>query len=242
VGESEHISQDDINRLLKESLDEAEDLLDVDADADADDESDLQEPVILAAEEAPPQASPEPAPAPAGEVRKKPRKGGPKKRIQRKHMVWAAAAAGIVLTVSVAAVMISSGPTETRPQPQPQPQVLTFSLDQSEPELPDAPVISDTSVHLQGFVVLAPPNAATVTYVAADLTLFLSEAAMATVIKENEALVRDIIYGTIRNELMTRDIYTIDEISLEQAIRKALGQIMARDAIGRIAFDRFQLV
>jgi hypothetical protein len=91
-------------------------------------------------------------------------------------------------------------------------------------------------------MVFAPPNSATVTYVAADLTLILSEAAMATVIKENEALVRDIIYGTIRNELMTRDISAIDEISLEQAIRKALGQIMARDAIGRIAFDRFQLV
>jgi hypothetical protein len=78
--------------------------------------------------------------------------------------------------------------------------------------------------------------------VTADLTLDFSDASIVAVIKENEAFVRDIIYGTIKSELMVRDINDIDEISLELAIRKALGQVVAREAIERISFERFSLV
>jgi len=103
-------------------------------------------------------------------------------------------------------------------------------------------VVSTNSIHLPGFIVLAPSNSAAVAYVAADLTLDFSDPAIVAVIKENEAFVRDIIYGTIKSELMVRDINDIDEISLELAIRKALGRAVARESIERIAFERFSLV
>lgn len=233
---SEHISQDDINRLLKESLDEAEDLLEEDA-AGAE-ESDFQEPVILAAdEEAQEPSPPDEKPQPVEKTRKTTSRRRRAKRVWKNRLVWAAAA-GIVLVVSMTAMMMSSGPTETVSQP----KVMTFSLNQAGDGPADATVFSDTRIRLPGFVVLAPPNSAAVTYVAADLTLDFSNAEIVVVVKENEAFVRDIIYGTISSELMTRDISAIDEASMELAIRKALGRIVAREAIGRIAFDRFSLV
>jgi pilus assembly protein FimV len=119
---------------------------------------------------------------------------------------------------------------------------MTFSVNQTGDGSSDAMIFSGTRVRLPGFVVFAPPNSASVTYVSADLTLDFSNTEIAAVIKENEAFVRDIIYGTISNELMTRDISAIDEASMELAIRKALGRIVAREAISRIAFDRFSLV
>jgi len=234
--QSEHISQDDINRLLKESLDEAEDLLD--EVADIPEESEPQEPVILAADEEPMEPpSPDEKPQYVEKTKKKKIIGGWKRRILENRLVWGIAA-GIVFFVVISAMIMSSDPTETAPQP----TVMTFSLDQTGEVSRDAAMFPDTRIRLPGFVVLVPPNPDAVTYVAADLILDFSDAAIVNVIKENEAFVRDIIYGTISSELMTRDISAIDEISIELAIRKALGQIIAREAIGRIAFDRFQLV
>lgn len=239
-GTSEHISQDDINRLLKESLDEADDLLDEEPEPEIADESDFQEPVILAEDEASSEPPPSVEKTQAVEKIIKTSVGKErKKRVWENRLVWAAAA-GIVLFVSIAAMMMSSGPTEQVAVPKP--KVLTFSLSQGGDGISQAPVLSQNSIRFPGFVVLVPSNSAAVTYVTADLTLDFSDASTVAVIKENKAFVRDIIYGAISSELMTRDISAIDEISLEQAIRKALGQIVAREAIGRIAFDRFQLV
>lgn len=239
---SEHISQDDINRLLKESLDEVdEDLPSEEPEPEIEDESDFQEPVILAEDETTPEPPPPVEKAkPVENIIKTTLERLLEKRLWENRLIWAAAA-GIVILVSVTAMMMSSGPTEPESVSVPESRVLTFTISQTGDGMSPVP-LSETSVRFPGFMVLAPPNSADVTYVAADLTLDFSDASTVAVIKENEAFVRDIIYGTISSELMTRDISAIDEISLEQAIRKALGRIVTREAIGRIAFDRFSLV
>jgi flagellar basal body-associated protein FliL len=134
--------------------------------------------------------------------------------------------------------MMRSGPEKTSPQP----EVLTFSIDHTAQRASDPGAAMAGSIRLPGFVVLAPSNSAAVAYVTADLKMDFSDDSVVAVIKENEAFVRDIIYGTIRSELMTRDIADINEINLELAIRKALGQFVAREMIERIAFERFSLV
>lgn len=235
---SEHISQDDINRLLKESFEEEAPLPD-ETPAGEDEGEDLTEPeaepVILAAEEeAPPAPSPGKATAPA----KAPR--GKTVAIPKKMLVWGAAAAVVFICLSV--VMMTRGSRQPAPQPQSQPEVLTFSIPSADDQVADAAGNSEKSIHFPGFVVLVPNDRTAAAYVSADLTLEVSDVATVAVIKENEPFVRDIIYGAISDELKTQDISAIDEAGLVLAIRKALDRIITRGAIDRIAFDSLSLV
>ena len=228
---SEHISQDDINRLLKESLEAAEEQPD-EAKPDNVDEIEVPEPVILAAED----DKSEPAPP----VSEKPSVKFPRIKVPdglKKIRGIAAVAAGIVLIVTLSFVMKFSRPTETATKP----RVLTFAVPRMDANAPVASAVSGKNVLLTGFIILAPPNSEAVTYLAADLRLDLSDASIVGVIKENESFVRDIIYGAINNEMMTRDISAIDEAGLELVIRKALGRIIPREAIERIDFEKFSL-
>lgn len=234
---SEHITQDDINRLLKESTEETESIsasIDDPPDTDDSEGADMSEAAEKDAEAVP--ADPEPVAT--ENTLKSTGKDRRKWGVGPSVIVWAASAACVVLLVAITALVISSLSTEVSP-PVP---VLTFSLEQTGEELPDAQKIQETSIPLAGFVVFAPPNPADITYVVADLTLEIADTATTAAIKENEAFVRDVIYGAILHELMTQDIATIDEVRLEKAIREALGGIVTHDVIDRVAFDRFSLV
>ncbi len=229
----EHISQSDINRLLKESLEEEELPEEEEArEPEAAHEADADEPVILAVDEAVDESLPSALKrAPAPRPRKKTAARFKKKRL------LAGVAAGVVfiLAVSIAIMIPSRKGTVLKPQ------VLTFSIAQPNDADQGGGAVLAKNVRLGGFVVLAPPNSVAVTYMTGDLLLGLSEASLVDLIKENEAYVRDIVYGTINRELMTRDISTIDEVSLELAIRKELGRIIPRGAIEQIDFEGFSL-
>ena len=226
----EHISQNDINRLLKESLEE-EGLPEEEAAEEHDtvDEIETVEPVILAVDE---EVDDSPPAVPALPPASPPRKKAPGRFKKKRLLVGVSACVVLVLAVSIMTML--PGPKETVRKP----QVLTFSVPRPEEAGQSAQPVSAKSVRLNGFVVLAPPNPTAVTYMTGDLLLDLSDASLVDLIKENEAYVRDIVYGTINRELMTRDISTIDEISLELAIRKELGRIIPRGAIERIDFEK----
>lgn len=228
----EHISQSDINRLLKESLEEEDFQKEEEGVVpDAILEAEAIEPVILAADEEVHEPTP---PAPELPSVPRPRKKAAR-RFNRKRLITGVAA-GIVLILGVS-MMMPSGQEEAVLQP----RVLTFSVPQSDGVARSAWSVSAKSVYLKGFIILAPSDSAAFTYMTGDLLLGLSDASFIGLIKENEAYVRDIIYGTLNRELMTRDLSTIDEISLELAIRKELGRIIPRGAIERIDFERFSL-
>lgn len=234
---TEHITQDDINRLLKESVEEA-DLAPAGEEDAADAEASETSAPPAATEGATESAPPAPEPEVAEETRKPIWKDWLKKPSRISLPVLAVSAGCAVLLLTIAIFAVSHRPTETASPP----RVLTISLEQTGEETPAASTLSDTRIEFSDFIVFAPPNSAGITYVTADVILEVSDPPTRVAIKENGAFVRDVIYGTIRNELMARDIAAIDEISLEMAIRKALGEVIERGAIDRIAFGRLLFV
>ncbi len=226
--EAAHISQDDINKLLQESLAEEDDA------TDTKDEEAPPEPVILAAVE---EAAPTPAP-PSEAVPVSAASARAFRRWFRSPKQAVAMAAGLVLAVSLA-VWLGSRTTEDNPSGV---QVLSFPI-----QAPDAgqrfdPVPGGRDLFFKGFLVLAPVTRTGFAYVRADLHLVLAEASFSAVIKENEAFVRDVIYGTIDAAVRTREVSAINAITLELDVRKALGRIVPREAIVGVDFSHFEMV
>ncbi len=223
----EHISQADLDRLLQESL--AED--DVDEGIDEKGEEALA-PVILAADDP---LSEVPAASPSDErsiVHKEKRPAW----YQKKVLMMAVAAAFIFVVIG-STLLIRKDP----PQPVARvPQVLTFPVPQTDEAIPVI-LASQTTISLPGFLVLAPFAQTETTYVSADLILDVTDVTTATRIKENEAIVRNIIYGVMHQAVMADDMSNVTEVHMTLAIRKALGAFIPRETIGQIYFHKFTM-
>ncbi|MBW1750768.1 MAG: hypothetical protein JRJ37_08750 [Deltaproteobacteria bacterium] len=227
--EEGQISQEDIDKLLSESI--SDDELEDKPQAEAESDPETSEPVILAEPEAEEAGSPEKA-SPQLLIKDK------IIRICRSKHAMAAAALGMILIGSVWLLMPdkSSEPMDSESA------LNAFPVVKSEQAIADVKKSNPNRVRLSGFVVLAPITFAEVTYVAADIFIGFSDDTVSATIKEKEAFVRDMIYGVINDALMTQDASNINEIKLKLLILKALGKIIPQESIEQVEFERFSVV
>ncbi len=224
----DHISQDDLNSLLQESIEEEG----LDQGFDEDEEGEGPAPVILAEDddidESEDAGSKETSAAKEKKV---------KQTWYRKKPVIAAIAASFLFVVVGSAMFFSGGEEEA----------LTTQLVHTFPIVPsseEAPMMlhSDTAVSLKGFLVLVPSNPSGITYMAADLLFEVADETVFAIIKDNEAFVRSIIYGVMNHAMTAQELSNVNEIQLVLAIRKALGTVIPREAIGQVYFHKFSMV
>ena len=223
----EHITQEDINELLKESLLEDEDGLGEDQEDDVEEPA----PVILAEDD-------------MDEVQDEHLEEMASEKGERAIPTWyrrkpvMASLAACFLFIVVGSVLLFSGGGQETPTA---PLVQSFPIPQTT-DSASSMLYGETSVNLTGFLVLAPSNPSGITYMAADLFFEVADETVMGVIKDNEAFVRSIIYGVMNQAMSIQELSNVNEIQLVLAIRKALGAVIPRETIGQVYFNKFSMV
>ena len=227
---AEHISQDELNRLLRESLE-----LEPDASEPREEMTDIlsglevPEPVILA------EAEPHPRPVERRKFRfPKPGLPGLPHFFQGKDFFVGAAAGSLVVFL-----VLLGGLFALPKKHAPVPPVMTFSVPGPD-KTTAVPVSIPTNLRFPGFVVLAPSNSAAVAFLSADLVITVSGEERVADIKENEAYVRDMIYRTISGELAARGVSSVTGDELSRVILSALRRVLP--GVDQVAFEKFKTV
>jgi hypothetical protein len=156
---------------------------------------------------------------------------------RKRHWRITAMAALVMMVISAGLYGLVRSPNKG-----PQPVVLTFAVPHPHSQKAKTNDYGKTDVAMPGFVVLASDDNSGFTCVTADLFLDFSDTTMAGMVKDNEAFVRNIIYGAISKALVSPDREKLNKISMGLSVREALGTVVPRDTIRAVFFDKFKII
>jgi len=209
------VSQSDIDSLLSESLGEKP----------LEEKEPATEPVILA----------EDSEIPMDAI---PASSAPSRPWYFRKVYQISALAAVVLVISSSVFLMTPRSRLTVPQP----VVLTFPIPKPASQAVTAKMQGNTNITMAGFLVLAPSDNSDITCLVADLVLDFSDTTTVRMIKENEGIIRNIIYGVINDALFSRDKSAVDKSNLALAVRAALGNVVSREMIRSVSIEKFEMI
>ncbi|MDY6823753.1 MAG: hypothetical protein SWH68_08170 [Thermodesulfobacteriota bacterium] len=162
------------------------------------------------------------------------------RRLLRSRWAWAAAA-GIVGGVVIAAAVVlmrSSAPDMA--------EVPTHRIARQNPEEAagaDHVTPMPVSVQLNGFLVLAPDDNRTITYIEADVSVYLADGMHARTIRDHQPLFRDLVFQEVQRAVNARNWRAETEMNrLKILIGQAIQQSLPEDAVRRVFLTSLRVV
>lgn len=162
-------------------------------------------------------------------------------RFLGKKWVWAGAA-GCLLIGVVAAVMMMVMAHEPRQRDViPLHPIASAPADEAPGEGQAAPV--PVSIQLNGFLILAPDDNQAVTYIEADVSIYLSDGVYAQTIRGHQPLFRDLVFQEVRKAMNARNWREETEMDrLKTLIKKAIEQSLPEEAVRRVFLTSLRVV
>ncbi|MDY6906227.1 MAG: hypothetical protein SWH61_16270 [Thermodesulfobacteriota bacterium] len=159
-----------------------------------------------------------------------------------KKWLWMGGGAGgfILMTLVVLAVMMKGGPQA--PETIPTHQIATAPPDQTG-DMGQAAPLMPVSIQLNGFLVLAPDDNKAITYITADVSIYLSDGAYARTIENHQPLFRDLIFQEVRKAVNARNWRMATDMDrLKEFIKQAIQQSLPEEAVRRVFLTSLQVV
>jgi hypothetical protein len=148
------------------------------------------------------------------------------------------AMAALVLIISSSVYFVKSRSGKIAPKA----VVLTFPIPKAASQTVTAKMVGNTSVAMPGFLVLAPADNKDMTCLSADVLLDFSDTDTLRRIKENEGVIRNIIYNVMNDALLSSNKNLMEKSNMALAVREALGRVVQREMIRTVTFEKFEII
>lgn len=160
-----------------------------------------------------------------------------RKRWYARRAYQIGAMAALVLLVSSVVLYVKTRPRDIAPKV----AVLRFPIPKAESQTVTPKMVGVTSIAMTGFLVLAPSENTDMTCLTADVMLDFMDTATLRRVKENEGVIRNVIYSVIHDAVLSSKKEMIEKAHLARVLKEAIGRVIQGDMIRSVSFGKFDI-